>query len=153
MEQPARAQAVGLAAVAADSLLVAARVLRDTGVEMLADTAHRDELNWHAREQDLLGDPDSAVMLTAAAEEHRQTGQSLMRFAWHQCPQHGRTTFTGPNAARWTEKMSNNKQRDRRAGVLAEEAGYRVLRLWDCVVVADPAAAAALVREGALAMR
>ena len=64
---------------------------------------------------------------------------------WHQCPRHGRTDFTGPNAERWRQKMTRNRERDRRANELAAGAGYRVLRFWECDVMADPDAAARVV--------
>lgn len=62
---------------------------------------------------------------------------------WHSCPEHGRKTpFTGPNAALWEEKMLRNKERDVRATALTEEAGWRVVRLWECEVVGSPGLAA-----------
>ena len=61
---------------------------------------------------------------------------------WHSCPAHGRKTpFTGPNAALWEEKMRRNRERDVRSTALAEELGWRVLRIWECEVKADPAVA------------
>ena len=65
---------------------------------------------------------------------------------WHGCPQHGRAgRFTGPNAALWEAKMQRNATRDLRATALAESLGFRVLRLWECAVIADPARAAEVV--------
>ena len=65
---------------------------------------------------------------------------------WHGCPQHGRKTpFTGPNAALWETKMQRNKARDLAATAAAEDRGWTVVRLWECVVRADPAAAAQAV--------
>jgi DNA mismatch endonuclease (patch repair protein) len=65
---------------------------------------------------------------------------------WHGCPQHGRKTpFRGPNAALWEEKMRRNKERDARATALAEAAGWRVVRLWECEVMRDGHAAARAV--------
>lgn len=66
---------------------------------------------------------------------------------WHQCPDHGRTSFSGPNADLWVKKMQRNRERDRRADQLAEEAGYRVIRVWECRVMSDPAGMARLVQE------
>lgn len=66
---------------------------------------------------------------------------------WHQCPVHGRTTFNGPNAALWVEKMRRNKECDRRADELARVAGYDVVRLWECAVMSDPASAAEVVAQ------
>lgn len=68
---------------------------------------------------------------------------------WHSCPAHGRQTpFTGPNASLWEAKMERNRQRDLRATSLAEDAGWTVVRLWECAVRADAAAAAAAVLAG-----
>lgn len=54
---------------------------------------------------------------------------------WHACPQHGRKTpWTGPNAQLWEEKMRRNAERDRRSTSLAEEAGWRVVRVWECQI-------------------
>jgi DNA mismatch endonuclease (patch repair protein) len=54
---------------------------------------------------------------------------------WHSCPKHGRKKpWTGPNATLWEEKMRRNAQRDRRSTSLAEEAGWRVVRVWECQV-------------------
>jgi DNA mismatch endonuclease (patch repair protein) len=65
---------------------------------------------------------------------------------WHSCPIHGRKTpFTGPNAALWEQKMARNKERDIRSTRLAEEAGWRVVRVWECDVRANPDAAAMVV--------
>jgi DNA mismatch endonuclease (patch repair protein) len=62
---------------------------------------------------------------------------------WHGCPAHGRVRrFRGPNAALWETKITRTQERDRRSTRLAEEAGWVVVRLWECEVRADPAAAA-----------
>lgn len=62
---------------------------------------------------------------------------------WHGCPEHHAIpSFRGPNAALWLEKLQYNRQRDLRATALAEEAGWRVIRLWECEVRSDPAGAA-----------
>lgn len=61
---------------------------------------------------------------------------------WHGCPQHGQKTFRGPNADRWREKLRLNAERDRRANNLAADAGYAVLRVWECEVGAAPTSVA-----------
>ena len=62
---------------------------------------------------------------------------------WHGCPRHGRKTpWTGPNAELWAEKMRRNTERDRRALTLAEEHGWRVIRVWECDVRNDPSGVA-----------
>lgn len=65
---------------------------------------------------------------------------------WHSCPRHGRKRpFTGPNATLWEQKMQRNIERDRRSTSIAEELDWRVVRLWECSVRADPSAAAEAV--------
>ena len=62
---------------------------------------------------------------------------------WHGCPDHGRKTpWTGPNASLWAEKMRRNAERDERSTELAQEAGWEVVRVWECAVRTDPAGVA-----------
>lgn len=62
---------------------------------------------------------------------------------WHGCPVHGRkTAWTGPNADLWVAKMARNAERDLRSSLLAEELGWRVVRVWECAVRTDPAGVA-----------
>jgi DNA mismatch endonuclease (patch repair protein) len=57
---------------------------------------------------------------------------------WHGCPVHGRkTAWTGPNADLWRAKMARNAERDLRSSLLAEERGWRVVRVWECAVRTD----------------
>jgi DNA mismatch endonuclease (patch repair protein) len=55
---------------------------------------------------------------------------------WHGCPEHGTQRFQGPNASRWVAKMARNKANDRRGTAAAEALGWRVVRLWECQVIA-----------------
>lgn len=71
---------------------------------------------------------------------------------WHGCPQHGRTTFRGPNAEKWAEKMRTNRRRDQRANKAASAAGWFVVRIWECEVKRDVEAAAELVLRSADAL-
>jgi len=69
---------------------------------------------------------------------------------WHSCPVHGRTRpFEGPNAALWEQKMARNKERDARSTLLAQQAGWIVVRVWECAVRADPHGTAQAVLQGA----
>lgn len=69
---------------------------------------------------------------------------------WHGCPQHHPSDrFGGPNAKLWRTKIARNRARDHRATTLAEQAGWRVVRVWECAVRDDPAAAARLVVSAA----
>ena len=68
---------------------------------------------------------------------------------WHSCPVHGRKRpFTGPNADLWTKKMIRNQERDTRATLLAEAAGWTVVRLWECTIRTNPERAALAVLDG-----
>jgi DNA mismatch endonuclease (patch repair protein) len=68
---------------------------------------------------------------------------------WHSCPAHGRTTpFTGPNAALWDEKMARNRERDRLSTQAAHDAGWTVVRVWECTIRADAGHAARTVLQG-----
>jgi DNA mismatch endonuclease (patch repair protein) len=61
---------------------------------------------------------------------------------WHGCPQHGPREIRGPNAARWQSKQVANRARDLAANTALAEAGWRVLRIWECETRADVDAAA-----------
>ncbi|GAA1028174.1 very short patch repair endonuclease [Virgisporangium ochraceum] len=68
---------------------------------------------------------------------------------WHSCPVHGRRKpFVGPNADLWAAKLARNKARDQHSSRLATDAGWTVVRVWECAVRHDPAAAAEAVLAG-----
>ncbi|WP_147945444.1 very short patch repair endonuclease [Microbispora sp. CSR-4] len=56
---------------------------------------------------------------------------------WHGCPEHSPVEFRGPNAEQWRLKIDTNRARDRRNDALLKEAGWRVLRVWECEVRRD----------------
>lgn len=69
---------------------------------------------------------------------------------WHGCPTHGRKgPWVGPNALLWADKMSRNRERDIRSSKRASDLGWRPVRLWECEVQVDAAAAARRVLEAA----
>lgn len=54
---------------------------------------------------------------------------------WHGCPVHFPDRRPGgPNAAMWLAKFEAVKWRDVRATRIAEEAGWNVVRVWECEV-------------------
>lgn len=62
---------------------------------------------------------------------------------WHSCPEHGRhKPFRGPNAEKWKHKMERTRERDAAASRLAEKLGWKVVRVWEHEVRADPVTAA-----------
>ncbi|WP_150253929.1 very short patch repair endonuclease [Nocardiopsis deserti] len=71
---------------------------------------------------------------------------------WHGCPSHSPRRFRGPNASRWEDKINANRARDQRNTAQLEEAGWRVLRIWECEVKQDTTNAAQRVREAALSV-
>lgn len=65
---------------------------------------------------------------------------------WHGCPTHfPERDPAGPNKAMWKAKFEATRSRDARATQLAQEAGWAVVRVWECEVLADPHAAARMV--------
>lgn len=52
------------------------------------------------------------------------------------------------NADLWADKMRRNAERDKISTALAQENGWRVVRVWECQVRADPGAAAAVLLNG-----
>jgi DNA mismatch endonuclease (patch repair protein) len=56
---------------------------------------------------------------------------------WHGCTRHGTVQFKGPNAHLWEQKIRTNRQRDERATAAAEQAGWHVLRVWECDIRHD----------------
>lgn len=62
---------------------------------------------------------------------------------WHGCPAHNPVREpSGPNRSMWIAKFEATRARDVRATVVAEEAGWTVVRLWECEIRADPGLAA-----------
>lgn len=64
---------------------------------------------------------------------------------WHGCPRHGRSTFSGPNAALWVQKLERNRRRDARALEEGAAHGWRVIRLWECGILENAVAAVDVV--------
>lgn len=68
---------------------------------------------------------------------------------WHSCPVHqSKKKFRGPNAELWYEKMRRNRERDERSTRLAEAAGWKVIRVWECTIRHDALSAAREVLAG-----
>ncbi len=61
---------------------------------------------------------------------------------WHGCPEHG--TAPRSNAWWWEEKLTTNRARDQDTGSALQEAGWRVLRLWEHT---EPTIAADMVEQ------
>lgn len=54
---------------------------------------------------------------------------------WHGCPNH----YTAPenNADFWRDKLERNRERDQRDNRTLENAGWTVLRFWECQINDD----------------
>ncbi|MCB9765252.1 MAG: very short patch repair endonuclease [Alphaproteobacteria bacterium] len=63
---------------------------------------------------------------------------------WHGCPLH--YVRPGTREAFWAEKLKANVDRDRRQTLALEEAGWRVVRLWEHAVFEELEACVARVR-------
>jgi DNA mismatch endonuclease (patch repair protein) len=61
---------------------------------------------------------------------------------WHGCPEHSRQP--GTNTGWWQEKLARNRARDAEPDRILEEAGWRVIRIWEHE---DPKVSAARVAE------
>ena len=59
---------------------------------------------------------------------------------WHGCPEHYRPPVG--NSGYWEEKLHSNVARDRRHDLVLRDAGWRVLRFWECEVERDTTAIA-----------
>ncbi|WP_298746925.1 very short patch repair endonuclease [uncultured Serinicoccus sp.] len=58
---------------------------------------------------------------------------------WHGCPKHFPNRLVqGPNASLWAKKFAATRLRDERATALAENAGWTVVRVWECEVREAP---------------
>ena len=55
---------------------------------------------------------------------------------WHGCPRHG--TQPKGNRAFWKNKLVQNKARDRRVNRALRQAGWRVVRIWECALKKHP---------------
>jgi DNA mismatch endonuclease, patch repair protein len=58
---------------------------------------------------------------------------------WHACPEHGRNPAV--NEWYWAPKLRRTVERDRAADAALAAAGWRVIRIWEHVPLADAVAA------------
>jgi DNA mismatch endonuclease (patch repair protein) len=69
---------------------------------------------------------------------------------WHRCPRCNWTPAS--NVAYWENKFALNRARDRQANRALRRAGWRVVRVWECVLRTQPARVVSRIRQ-ALARR
>ena len=63
---------------------------------------------------------------------------------WHGCPFH----YVAPvrNSDFWQRRLRENQTRDARDELRLQSAGWTVLRIWECEIVADPVAVVGRVK-------
>ena len=66
---------------------------------------------------------------------------------WHACPEHGRNPEV--NEWYWAPKLRRTVERDRAADAALTAAGWRVVRIWEHVPLADAIAAVTAALRGA----
>ena len=64
---------------------------------------------------------------------------------WHGHPGCGNATIPKTNTDFWTDKIVANRARDARAATRLEEAGWRVLTVWECAIRTDRKRAASVL--------
>ena len=65
---------------------------------------------------------------------------------WHVCPEHGRAPTV--NEWYWAPKLRRNVERDRVADAALTAAGWRVVRIWEHVPLADAVEAVVTALRG-----
>lgn len=61
---------------------------------------------------------------------------------WHSCPEHGSRPRANPNY--WGPKLERNVRRDQEVTAALEDAGWKVVRLWEHIPADEAAAAVAI---------
>jgi DNA mismatch endonuclease (patch repair protein) len=116
---------------------------RDTGPEMLLRRAmyRRGIRGWRCHRANLPGKPDIAFGRARVAV-------FVDGGFWHGHPSKWWPGRSGPY---WDQKITRNKERDRRVDAELREKGWRVVRLWDFEVEKAPEAAVERVHEALVA--
>ncbi len=65
---------------------------------------------------------------------------------WHSCPKHGRRPRV--NGSYWDPKLGRNAARDREQVIALQEAGWRVVRIWEHVPLDEAANEVVNLLEG-----
>ena len=100
---------------------------KDTGIEMcVRRLLHRAGYRYRLHAKDLPGRPDIVL------PKHKAAIQVNGCF-WHR---HGCQLFKLPstNTQFWQQKLDKNQARDVRARAALENAGWRVLTVWECAI-------------------
>jgi len=104
--------------------LIRSRGNRDTELRMLALLQQYKLKGWR-RGVDLVGKPDFVW-------RHARLTLFVDGCFWHCCPKHGHTPRS--RKAYWVAKLSRNVERDRDVTRRLRKSGWRVLRVWECLL-------------------
>jgi DNA mismatch endonuclease (patch repair protein) len=116
---------------------------KDTKAELaLRRVLHAHGVRYRVHARDLIGCPD-------LVNRSKRVAVFVDGDMWHGNPaepfRRGRESFADLFPTRtewWVAKIERNKARDAEVTAALTKAGYRVIRLWERVVLADPQAAA-----------
>jgi DNA mismatch endonuclease (patch repair protein) len=119
---------------------------KDSKAELaLRRALHARGLRYRVHVKEVPGRPDLSI-------KSRRLAVFVDGDLWHGNPEEprrrGRDTLADLFPTRtewWVEKISRNVERDQRVNAQLSGAGWTVIRLWESAILADPAAAAALV--------
>ena len=95
----------------------------------LAKLLRRNKITGWRRHQPVIGKPDFIFPKSRLAI-------FVDGCFWHGCPKHA--TKPKNNRAFWHRKLSANKIRDRLVNQTSRQAGWQVLRIWECALQIRP---------------
>ena len=99
---------------------------KDTGPEMkLRRSLHKIGLRYRLHDKRLPGSPDVVFPRFKAA-------LFVHGCFWHRHPGCHLTTTPATRPEFWNQKFEKNVARDHKVQTLLEEAGWRVLTIWEC---------------------
>ena len=102
--------------------LIRSRGNRDTELRMIALFRGHGITGWR-RGVRLFGKPDFVF-------RRERVVVFVDGCFWHGCPRHAKKPKT--RAVFWAAKFSRNKERDRLVTRTLRQAGWRVIRVWEC---------------------
>lgn len=126
MERPARRKDKPAPLDASTSRKMASVRLRGTTAEIEVRRALRSlSVGYRVNVRKLPGSPD-------LANQGRCWAIFVHGCFWHQHPGCPRATVPKHNAEYWAEKFRSNRMRDAQKRKTLEDAGFKVLTIWEC---------------------